>query len=491
MSINTKDLDPNSRDELVASVMGEVLFQEDKKFEDARTAVWNLDSAGMPAVIIKCKNANDVAAAIKFAKTNNVRICVHTAGAHSGHAVVDNCVTIDLSLLRSVSVDASSRQAIVAGGATIGDVDSACKPYGLALPMGHVHHTGVAGMALNATSGVGFLCRSRNLTATFLKGVTLVMSDGSVKEVNESENSDLFWGMRGAGANFGIAVKMVFSLTSVAPSIYGGDVIKFGRGTGPGAIVCCLNSDKTRNEIVMKWFEHFQNAPKEAYSLLVIAPKGPVVTRLCYIPSEDDTNKPKKLIKKEACDYFRPFTSFGKTLVKSTKMMNYWDGLQKLGQFDRSYYYQKASMVDIPSKDLSNVVDQFCTFADTCPVTNVGSGILVMPLGGNLQELDPSFSPTADVLSKMKWWIIVITEFPEGPASPQLRKECMEWTRDVYQVIEPYCAVDSGREKDYWAETIGSIYGNNVSRLRDLKEKYDPENVFSMNKNISPNKTVS
>lgn len=148
-------------------------------------------------------------------------------------------------------------------------------------------------------------------------------------------------------------------------------------------------------------------------------------------------------------------------------------------------------MVDIPNKDLSKVVDQLCAFTDTCPVTNMGSGILVMPLSGNLHELDSSFSPTADVFSKMKWWIIIITEFPEGPANPQLRKDCMKWTRDVFQVLEPYCAVDSGRKKDYWAETIGSIYGNNVSRLRDLKEKYDPENMFSMNRNISPNKQVN
>jgi len=487
MGVSTKDLDATTRDELVASVIGEVLFQEDKKFNEARTAVWNLESAGIPAVIVKCKNANDVAASIKFAKTNNIHICVHTAGAHSSHAVVDDCVTIDLSLLRSVTVDASTRQATVAGGATIGDVDSACKPFGLALPMGHVHHTGVAGMVLNATSGVGYLVRSRNLTASFLTSVTLVMSDGSIKEVNETEHADLFWAMGGAGANFGVAVKMGFSLTKVAPLIYGGDMIKFAKDTGPGAFCRCLNSDKTKNEIVMKWFEFFDEAPKEASSLLVIAPKGPIVIRASYIPCEADSNKQKAVIKEEAIKVFKPLISFGKNLIKTTKMIDYWNGLQKLGKFDPSYYYQKANLVDIPNKDLSNVVNQLCSFSDTCPVTNKGSGIIVMPLGGNLRDLDSSLVPTADVLSKMKWWIIIITEFPEGPANPQLRKDCKEWCRDVFKVIEPYGAKESGESE----ETYGSIYGNNVYRVKELKEKYDPDNTFSLNRNISANETIN
>jgi len=482
MTISTADLKTNTRNELIASIKGEVLFQENPKFEIARTSVWNLDSAGMPAVIVKCKNESDVAAAIKFAKENDIRISVHTAGAHSSHAVVDDTVTIDLSLLRAVTVDVLTRTATVAGGATIGDVDAACKSHMLALPMGHVHHTGVAGMCLNATSGVGYLCRSRGLTASFLKGVTIVMCDGSVKEVNENENSDLLWGMRGAGANFGIVTKMVFSLTKVSKKIFGGDVVKFGKGPGPG-----MNSDHTRAEIAMKFFEFFDGSPDECNGILVLAPKGPCATRLCYTPSEADSEKPAESIEKEAREAFEPYTSFGKTLVNGTKMIDYWDGIQKMQKVPPSYYYQKGNMVDIPSEDLPKVLDSISNFADTCPVTKMGSGILIMPLGGKLHRLDSASAPTNDVFNKMKWWFIIVIEFPEGPNDPKLRKQCIDWARDAFQVVEPYCATDSGRKKDYWAETIGSIYGNNMPRLKELKSLHDPENIFSLNRNISPN----
>jgi len=478
MGAITKDFKPKSCDELVSSISGKVLFQKDEAFEEARTAVWNLDSAGMPACIIKCKNATDVVAAIKFAKVNKKRICVHTAGAHSSQAVVDKCVTIDLSMMRSVSVDESLREATVEGGATIGDVDAGCKPYSLALPMGHVHHTGVAGMALNATSGVGFLCRSRSLTATFLKRVTLVTSDGTVKEVSEDENPELLWGMRGAGANFGIAVKMVFSLTKVAPTIFGGDVIKLGLGQG--------ETDKTKSEIVQKWFELFSEAPVEAYSLLVLAPKGPVVTRLCYIPTEVDSEKPVPIIEKEANEVFKPYTSFGETMVNGTGMIDYWDGIQKMGEFGKSYYYQKASMIDIPREDFSDVADTLCAFSNTCPIENMGTGILLMPLGGNLHDLESDAIPTADVFNKMSWWIIIITEFPKGPEEPEVREKCLEWCREVYESIKPYRAKDKGRTKDYWSESIGEIYGSNIGRLKELKEQYDPTNLFSLNRNVSP-----
>ena len=99
------DLDPVSCEELTTNIEeGKVFFHDTEGFEDARTKVWNLDTAGIPAVIVKCTTTNDVAQTIKFAKVNNIRICVHTAGAHSSHAVVDNSAVIDLSLLRSVSV---------------------------------------------------------------------------------------------------------------------------------------------------------------------------------------------------------------------------------------------------------------------------------------------------------------------------------------------------------------------------------------------------
>jgi hypothetical protein len=470
---------------------GEVLFPQMKGFENARTSVWNYDAAGMPAAIVKCANAKDISSAMAFAKHNSLKICIHTAGAHSSHAVVDDCVVIDLSLLREVRVDKVARTATVAGGAMIGDVDKATKPHGLALPMGHVHHTGVAGMALNATSGVGYLCRTRGLTVTFLQAATIVMADGTVKQISENENSELLWAIRGAGSNYGIAIEMVFSLTQVALKVFAGDLVKFGKGTGPGKYLCCLNSKATREELVKKWFIFFsqESTPNECSSLLVIAPNGPVVSRISYIPTEKDALQSESEIREHAIEAFKPLAEFGFTLVNSTKMVDYWDGLQKMGEFNPSYYYQKAAnMSRIPEDKLSSIIDELCSYAEACPVTNLGSGIIVMPLGGELARMEPGSVPTAEVYSSMKWWFIVITEFPKGPKDIDLRNRCVQWVRDVYKVIEPFASKDEGRQQDYWSEVLGDIYGSaeNMDRLKDLKTKYDPSNIFSMNRNIAP-----
>jgi len=485
-------LDNNERNQ----TRGQVFFPLTDGFEKARMSVWNYDAAGMPLAIIKCANANHVSLAITFARKNAVKVCVHTAGAHSSHAVVNNCVVIDLSLMRDVHVNPEGRTATVAGGAMIGDVDKATKPHGLALPMGHVHHTGVAGMALNATSGVGYLCRTRNLTVTYLKGATLVMADGNVTHISEKHNSELLWAIRGAGSNFGVAIEMVFSLTRVAPKVYAGDLVKFGKGTGPGKLTCCccINSKETREELVMKWFQFFdaKDTPIECSSLLVIAPHGPVISRLCYAPVEKDALKPANDIKKEAQEAFAPLADFGFTLMNTTKMMDYWDGVQKMGEFSPSYYYQKAAnMSAIPEDNLLSMIDELCSYAESCPVTNMGSGIIVMPLGGKLETLEPGSIPTAEVYSQMKWWFIVITEFPRGPKDPEVRAKCVQWVRDVYKVVEPYASKDEGRQKDYWSDVLGDIYGSkeNIAKLQYLKAKYDGDNFFSWNRNILPKKS--
>ncbi|CAE8612409.1 unnamed protein product [Polarella glacialis] len=200
-------LEDQERDKLRKAVTCEVITPDMKqKYLEAR-GIWNLDASGFPLAFVMCKTTEDVSATVQYAKAAQLQICVRTAGAHSSHAVVDNVLCINLSLMRKVTVT-SAGTAEVEGGAMIQDVDDACAPSGMALPMGHVSHTGVAGMLLNATSGVGYMCRTRGLCGNFLLEATMVMHDGRVLTVNAKENEDLFWGLPGAGANFGIATRL-------------------------------------------------------------------------------------------------------------------------------------------------------------------------------------------------------------------------------------------------------------------------------------------
>ena len=484
----SNELDKHSCDALISSIEGKTLFQDSTGFEEARTSVWNLDTLGMPIVIVRCKSVHDVTRTIEFARQKELSICVRTAGGHSSHAVVDGCVVIDLSLLRSVHVDPAARTVTIQGGATIGDVDSACKPHGLVLPMGHAHHLGVAGMVLTGTSGVGYLSRTRLLTAHHLRSATLVTCEGEVVRTSEEENPQLLWGVRGAGANFGVVVEMVFSLGVVAPQLFAGDVVKFGKGTGPGYAFGFIDCKESREQLALRFFEFFGSAPDECSALCVLAPKGPVVFRIVYCPKEEHSQKPISEIATEAKAAFAPLTSYGtKTAWNGAKMMDFWDGVQKLGMFNPSYYYTRsANISDIPPSRLSEIVRRLCSFAESCPVTHKSTGIIIQPLGGKLSKMDPRSIPTAEVFKVQMWSVNILVEFPKGAQDASLRERCVQWVNDVYQVVEEFAVRDEGRTKDCWTETLGDIYGNNVAPLKELKKKYDPENVFRFNRNVLP-----
>ena len=104
----------------------------------------------------------------------------------------------------------------------------------------------------------------------------------------------------------------------------------------------------------------------------------------------------------------------------------------------------------------------------------------------SIHTTDPTSTPTAETMSRQKWWITAILQYPEGKKNPELREQCIQWVKDFYKIVEPFAMRDSGREKDYWTEQFGDIYGKNVPRLRALKSKFDPENKFRLNRNILP-----
>ena len=207
------------------------------------------DTIGRPALIAQPTSPEQVALLLSFARRERREISVHSAGAHSSHALVTDSVCIDLSRLRSVTVDPSTKTADVGGGCTIGDVDDACAPHQLALPMGHVFHTGVAGMALNATSGVGYLSRTRGLCVSWLREVTIVLSNGEIRDVSAESDPELFWGIKGAASNFGVVTRMRFALSAIHKEVVAGDIVKFPKGVGPPV----WNSGKSRLELATNW----------------------------------------------------------------------------------------------------------------------------------------------------------------------------------------------------------------------------------------------
>jgi hypothetical protein len=203
--------------ELRTAITGQVFVPDDPQYDQART-VWNGAINRRPAVIVRCAKAADVRAAIGFARPRNLEIAVR-GGAHStaGTSVVENGLQIDLSGMRSVTVDPVARRAFVAGGATLGDLDAAAQAHGLAVPAGVVSHTGVGGLTLGG--GMGWLTRKAGLAIDNLVSAEVVTADGRILQTSERDNPDLFWAIRGGGGNFGVITAFEFKLHPVGPLV--------------------------------------------------------------------------------------------------------------------------------------------------------------------------------------------------------------------------------------------------------------------------------
>src|SRR3954447_20582058 len=201
---------PGDLGKLTDGFAGEIVRPEDAAYDAAR-AVWNSMIDRRPALIVRPTGTEDVVAALRFAREQELVIAVR-CGGHSipGFSTCDDGIVIDLARMRGVDVDRERRTARVRGGSLLAELDDAAQAHELVCPVGVVSHTGVAGLTLGG--GMGRLQRKLGLTIDSLLAVELVTAEGKVVRASEDENPELFWGMRGAGANFGIVTSFEFRL---------------------------------------------------------------------------------------------------------------------------------------------------------------------------------------------------------------------------------------------------------------------------------------
>lgn len=454
----TKTIEAPAMDDLRTRFSGLLLGPEDAGYEGARK-VHNGMIDKRPALIARCLGASDIIEAVNFARTAGLEIAVRGGGHNvAGNAVCDDGIMIDLSLMKGVFVDAKRRTARAQGGVTWGELNRETQLEGLATTGGVVSTTGIAGLTLGG--GLGWLMGKHGLAADNVLSVQVVTAAGELITANADENEDLFWALRGGGGNFGVAASIEYRLHPVGPTVVSGLVAH--------------PIDKATD--VLRFFREFTaDIPDEltVFAGLLHAPDGsgvPIaVIAACHCgePSQAEADvRPVKQFGAPIMDVIGPQTYAATNMMLDAGFpkgaLNYW----------------KSSFVRELSDDaIETLADKF----SICP--SPMSGVLFEQIHGAVTRVSPI--ETAFPHRQPGYSFLLVSEWMDPAESDRN----IAWARETYAAMEPYMA--ARRYVNYMGESEGedpvpAAYGANYERLRSIKAKYDPENLFHMNQNIRP-----
>jgi hypothetical protein len=453
-------------DSLAASLRGELIQPGDDAYDGAR-AVYNGMIDRYPAAIARCRDTADVIAVVTFARTHEIEIAVRGGGHQAaGFGVWDGALVIDLSPMRSTTVDPQRHTVRVDAGCTWGDVDHATVAFGMATPSGFIASTGVAGLALGG--GIGYLSRRFGLTVDNLLSADVVLADGRFVTASATTCPDLFWALRGGGGNFGVVTSFTFRCHDIGEhgTIIGGPVFY----------------DLADTAAVMRWYRTLVPSLPEELSgwlaLLTIPPVAPFPEALwgrkacaivwCYTGPHN-----------RADEVLEPIRSFGSPLLVGLHEMPF-TALQ--GAFDPLYpsglqWYWRADMFPEITDEAIAVHERFGA---------------QLPTGHSTMHLYPIDGAAARVPSDATafayrdgGWAGVIVGVDPDPANAEL---IATWAKDYWTALHPTSAgaaylnflMDEGQER------VRAAHRGNYERLAEIKGRYDPDNAFHLNQNIRP-----
>lgn len=438
--------------ELKKKLNGKLLLPGDSDYEAARK-IWNGMIDKRPAVIIQCKNENDVTEAVGLAKRLNVSVSVKAGGHNiSGNAVCDGGVMIDLSGMKSISVDPVRKVAVTEAGVTWKEFDAATQQFGLATTGGIVSSTGVAGLTLGG--GVGWLVRKHGMSCDNLVEASVITADANRHKVNSYENNELFWGIRGGGGNFGVVTSMTFALHPVSTVLGGMIIYPLERAT----------------EVIRFYRDFMRSAPEELtmYTALMTSPEGaPIVVMLgCYT---GEVEKGKEVM--------RPVREFGTPLADLMQPMPY---LQMQTIVDAGFphgnrYYWKSTFL----KELSDEAIEIL-LAHVSHISSPHSAVVIEYYGGAASR-EPQGGASYPHRQN-EFDLVIISNWTDVNED----EKHVSWTRNLYNAMQPFSS------HRVYVNTLGiegpdrvkEAYGENYERLKNVKLKYDPDNMFCFNQNI-------
>jgi FAD/FMN-containing dehydrogenase len=449
----TRVVNEASLDNLRGRLRGELLRAGDPGYDEARR-VWNALIDHHPALVVRCKGTSDVAAAVQFGRQHDLLVSIKGGGHNiAGKAVCEGGLMFDLSAMTGIRVDPAARRARAEAGVLGADLDRETQAFGLSTPLGTVSTTGIAGLTLGG--GQSWLSSKHGFSIDNLLSADIVTADGTLRTASATQYEDLFWGIRGAGHNFGVVTSFEYGLHPVGPVL--------------GGLVVHPLSDALA---VLRFYREFTaSEPDElqTWASILTAPDGNKVVALvpCYVGPLDEGER-----------LLAPLRRFGAPLADTIAPISYvamqrtFDVAFPPGRLD---YWKTGLAQSIEDA----VVLAAAEYAGRAPSPH--SVILFAEFHGAYSRVGKT--ETAYYHRDKQYDVIALSvwENPEDTATN------IAWTRDLFRHWEPHLASaayvnDLGDEGE---ERVQCAYGDNYSRLAALKIKYDPTNFFRLNQNIN------
>ena len=443
---------------------GEVITPDAAGYDDARR-VWNAMFDRRPAIVVRPTSVDDVVAAVRFGRERDLEIAVRGGGQSAvGHSTTDGGVVIDMGRMNNVTVDPQRRLARNGGGALLGQLDIAAQAHGLVCPVGVVGHTGVAGLTLGG--GVGRLQRRFGLTIDSLRAVELVTADGRLVRASADEEPELFWGLRGAGANFGVATSLELDLHPFAGTLHRG--VHIHPATDVHALWAIFREFvATAPDTISMIFTVARTDSAEDYPNAVVGAPIVVISYNHSGAREDVERDIAPLLK-------------GPKPASVTATSEPYLTAQRSSDLELAWGSRTAILGGYVADCSPRVLDAFVSHVEDVPGD---ASISVTAMGGAIARVDDEAMafhgrPHPFDVSPDSGW-----------SDPALDDANMRWVRGAMAIIEPDML--PGRYINELSEagpevTDASYGAAKLERLRAIKRAWDPTNVFRLNHNVAP-----
>jgi len=450
-------LDSTLLADLARQVSGSVLGPQDQGYEAAR-AVHNGLIDRRPAVIVRCRTTNDVIAALALARRVELEVSIRGGGHNvAGRAVTEGGVMIDLAEMKGIAIDPDRQTATAEGGVIWGELNDAAAEHGLGVTGGAVSGTGIGGYTLGG--GLGWLMAKYGLAADNLLAAEVVTAEGDVLHVDAGAHADLFWALRGGGGNFGVATSFTYRLHPVR-TIVGGLI---------------AHPVEAAPELLRFYRSAIADASDDltVFAGLVHAPdgSGAKLAALIAFHTGDAVEAERDLA---------PFKTWGSPLMVGVGPMPYpvMNTLLDAGFPAGSLNYWLSSFTrGLPDELIDVAIERFAT------VPSAMTGILLEHFHGAVTRV--GVTETA-VPHRDEGWNLLIPSVWTDTADSEAN---IAWSRQTFAAMRPHFG--TGRWLNYLGDdqaedAIRAAYGPNYDRLREVKRRYDPDNVFHLNHNIAP-----